>query len=71
MFLGTSLSCSHAMPEGSLVHDGFQDTQGRTADLVLSTVKSSLSATGFKRVLTTGEPPSENSCRSSRSRDTP
>ncbi|KAI0762112.1 alpha/beta-hydrolase [Trametes elegans] len=36
------------------LHDGFQATQGRTADLVLSTVKNGLSSTGFKRVLTTG-----------------
>lgn len=41
--------------EGSLVHDGFQQTQGRTADVVLSTVKSALSSTGYKRVLVTGE----------------
>lgn len=39
---------------GSKVHDGFQETQGRTADIVLSTVKSALSSTGFKRVLVTG-----------------
>jgi hypothetical protein len=39
---------------GSKVHDGFQETQGRTADAVLSTVKSALASTGFKRVLTTG-----------------
>ncbi|KAJ3532827.1 hypothetical protein NM688_g7367 [Phlebia brevispora] len=39
---------------GSLVHDGFQDTQGRTADEVLSAVQSALSSTGFKRVLCTG-----------------
>ncbi|KAL4246808.1 AB hydrolase superfamily protein [Abortiporus biennis] len=39
---------------GVLVHDGFQATQGRTADLVLSTVQSALSSTGFKRVLVTG-----------------
>ncbi|PSR74465.1 hypothetical protein PHLCEN_2v9812 [Hermanssonia centrifuga] len=40
--------------KGALVHDGFQDTQGRTADIVLSTVQSALASTGFKRVLTTG-----------------
>ncbi|KAI0339625.1 alpha/beta-hydrolase [Trametopsis cervina] len=39
---------------GSEVHVGFQETQGRTADIVLSTVKSALASTGFKRVLTTG-----------------
>ena len=36
------------------VHDGFQQTQNRTSDVVLSTVKSALSSTGFTRVLTTG-----------------
>ncbi|KAI0355721.1 alpha/beta-hydrolase [Trametes cingulata] len=36
------------------LHSGFQDTQGRTADLVMSTVQSGLSSTGFKRVLVTG-----------------
>ncbi|KAI8993878.1 alpha/beta-hydrolase [Trametes punicea] len=36
------------------LHSGFQDTQGRTADIVLSTVKSGLSSTGFKHVLVTG-----------------
>ncbi|OBZ74011.1 putative feruloyl esterase A [Grifola frondosa] len=36
------------------LHDGFQDTQGRTADIVMSTVQSALSSTGFKRVLVTG-----------------
>ncbi|EJF65550.1 alpha/beta-hydrolase [Dichomitus squalens LYAD-421 SS1] len=36
------------------VHSGFQDTQGRTADLVLSTVQSSLASNGFKKVLVTG-----------------
>jgi len=40
--------------QGVKVHDGFQNTQGRTADLVLSTVKSALSSSGFKNVLTTG-----------------
>lgn len=40
--------------DGVLVHDGFQDTQGRTADIVLSTVQSALSSSGFKRVLVTG-----------------
>lgn len=40
--------------KGSLVHDGFQKTQGRTADLVLSTVKSALASTGYTNVLTTG-----------------
>ncbi|KAI0782829.1 alpha/beta-hydrolase [Abortiporus biennis] len=39
---------------GALVHDGFQATQGRTADLVLSTVQAALSSTGYKRVLVTG-----------------
>ncbi|OSD07114.1 alpha/beta-hydrolase [Trametes coccinea BRFM310] len=36
------------------LHEGFQATQGRTADLVMSTVQSGLSSTGFKRVLVTG-----------------
>ena len=36
------------------LHDGFQKTQGRTADLVLSTVQSGLAASGFKKVLVTG-----------------
>ncbi|KAI0705109.1 alpha/beta-hydrolase [Cerioporus squamosus] len=36
------------------LHSGFQDTQGRTADLVLSTVQDGLSSTGFKKVLVTG-----------------
>ncbi|TFK89080.1 alpha/beta-hydrolase [Polyporus arcularius HHB13444] len=36
------------------LHSGFQDTQGRTADLVLSTVQAGLSSTGFKKVLVTG-----------------
>lgn len=40
---------------GTLVHDGFQETQGRTADTVLSTVKSALSSTGYTRVLVTGK----------------
>ncbi|OCH85126.1 alpha/beta-hydrolase [Obba rivulosa] len=36
------------------VHDGFQDTQGRTADLVLSTVLSALSSSGATEVEVTG-----------------
>ncbi|KIP12805.1 hypothetical protein PHLGIDRAFT_61329 [Phlebiopsis gigantea 11061_1 CR5-6] len=40
--------------KGTLVHDGFQKTQGRTADIILSTVKSALSSSGFSRVLVTG-----------------
>ncbi|KAI1795739.1 alpha/beta-hydrolase [Ganoderma leucocontextum] len=36
------------------LHSGFQDTQGRTADLVLSTVKSALQKSGYKTVLVTG-----------------
>ena len=36
------------------MHDGFHETQGRTADLVLSTVQSALSSSGFTRVLCTG-----------------
>jgi len=36
------------------VHDGFADTQGRTADLVLSTVQSALSSTGATAVVATG-----------------
>ena len=39
---------------GVEVHDGFHDTQGRTADVVLSTVKSALSSSGYKKVLVTG-----------------
>ena len=42
------------LPGGSQVHDGFQSTQGRTADEVLSAVQSALSSTGFKTVLCTG-----------------
>ena len=36
------------------LHSGFQDTQGRTSGIVLSTVQSGLSSTNFKRVLVTG-----------------
>ncbi|CDO69232.1 hypothetical protein BN946_scf185042.g134 [Trametes cinnabarina] len=36
------------------LHEGFQATHGRTADLVMSTVQSGLESTGFKRVLVTG-----------------
>ncbi|KAI0645946.1 alpha/beta-hydrolase [Trametes meyenii] len=36
------------------LHSGFQDTQGRTADLVMATVQDGLNSTGFKRVLVTG-----------------
>lgn len=36
------------------LHDGFQQTQGRTADLVLATVQDGLASTGFKKVLVTG-----------------
>ena len=36
------------------MHDGFQDTQGRTADIVLSTVQSALASSGAKNVLVTG-----------------
>ncbi|KAI0941021.1 hypothetical protein AcV7_003241 [Taiwanofungus camphoratus] len=39
---------------GVQVHDGFQQTQGRTADLILSTVQSALSSTGYTNVLVTG-----------------
>ncbi|KAK7685856.1 hypothetical protein QCA50_011203 [Cerrena zonata] len=39
---------------GVKVHDGFQDAQVRTADTVLSTVKDTLTKSGFKRVLVTG-----------------
>jgi len=39
---------------GTLVHDGFQDTQNRTSSVVLSAVQSALQSTGFTRVLTTG-----------------
>ena len=42
------------LPGGSQVHDGFQSTQGRSADEVLSAVQSALSSTGFKTVLCTG-----------------
>lgn len=41
--------------DGIKVHDGFQDTQGRTSDVVLSTVKSALTSSGYTKVLTTGE----------------
>ncbi|KAH9951043.1 alpha/beta-hydrolase [Amylocystis lapponica] len=37
-----------------LLHDGFQKTQGRTSDIILSTVKSALSSTGYNQVLVTG-----------------
>ncbi|KAI0821680.1 Alpha/Beta hydrolase protein [Trametes gibbosa] len=40
--------------DGVKLHSGFQDTQGRTADLIMSTVQSGLSSTGFKQVLVTG-----------------
>jgi len=40
--------------QGSLIHDGFQDAQGRSSDDVISTVQSALKSTGFTRVLTTG-----------------
>ncbi len=36
------------------MHDGFAETQWRTADLVLSTVQSALNSTGAKSVLVTG-----------------
>ena len=36
------------------MHDGFADTQERTADLVMSTVQSALESTGAKKVLVTG-----------------
>lgn len=36
------------------LHSGFQDTQGRTADIVMATVQSGLASTGFQRVLVTG-----------------
>ncbi|KAI0633275.1 alpha/beta-hydrolase [Trametes polyzona] len=36
------------------MHDGFADTQERTADIVLSTVKSALKSTGSKKILVTG-----------------
>nr|VWO96219.1 Acetylornithine/succinyldiaminopimelate aminotransferase (ACOAT) (DapATase) (Succinyldiaminopimelate transferase) (EC (EC [Ganoderma boninense] len=39
---------------GVQLHSGFQATQGRTADLVLATVKSALADSGFKKVLVTG-----------------
>jgi hypothetical protein len=48
------------------VHDGFQQTQGRTADIVLSTVNSALTSTGFKRVLVTGNYSSAISAASTR-----
>ncbi|KAI0071575.1 alpha/beta-hydrolase [Panus rudis PR-1116 ss-1] len=40
--------------DGARVHEGFQKTQGRTADLVLSTVQSALASTKYNRVLVTG-----------------
>ena len=36
------------------MHDGFADTQERTADVILSTVQSALNSTGSKRLLVTG-----------------
>lgn len=36
------------------LHSGFQDTQGRTADVVMATVQAGLASTGFKKVLVTG-----------------
>lgn len=39
---------------GTLVHDGFLATQGRTADTILSTVQSALASTGYTNVLVTG-----------------
>ncbi|PIL29756.1 hypothetical protein GSI_08195 [Ganoderma sinense ZZ0214-1] len=40
--------------KGVQLHSGFQATQGRTADLVLATVKSALKKSGYKKVLVTG-----------------
>ncbi|KAM5532581.1 hypothetical protein V8D89_013787 [Ganoderma adspersum] len=40
--------------KGVKMHDGFLDTQERTADLVLSTVQSALNSTGSKKVLVVG-----------------
>ncbi len=40
--------------KGVQLHSGFQDTQGRTADVVLATVKSALKKSGYKKVLVTG-----------------
>jgi len=37
-----------------MVHEGFQETQGRTAETILSTVQSALSSTGYTNVLVTG-----------------
>ncbi|GBE86037.1 hypothetical protein SCP_0805610 [Sparassis crispa] len=39
---------------GTQVHDGFHKAQGRTADLVLSTVRNALASSGYKNVLVTG-----------------
>ena len=39
---------------GVQLHSGFQATQGRTADVVLKTVKSALKKSGYKKVLVTG-----------------
>ncbi|KAI0030640.1 alpha/beta-hydrolase [Vararia minispora EC-137] len=36
------------------VHEGFAETQGRTADAVLAAVQSGLASTGFSKVLVTG-----------------
>lgn len=36
------------------MHDGFMDTQARTADIVFSTVSAALESTGSKSVLVTG-----------------
>ncbi|KAM5540298.1 hypothetical protein V8D89_006117 [Ganoderma adspersum] len=40
--------------KGVQLHSGFQATQGRTADVVLKTVKSALKTSGYKKVLVTG-----------------
>ena len=40
--------------KGVQLHSGFQATQGRTADVVLKTVKSALKKSGYKKVLVTG-----------------
>lgn len=44
----------YACPDDTKVHQGFQDTQGRTADGVLSGVQNAIAKTGVKNILVTG-----------------
>jgi hypothetical protein len=50
--LDADLSC--VLLDDTKVHEGFQDTQGRTADAVLAGVKSAIASTGVKNVLVAG-----------------